>query len=33
MIDAIAAVAADELGWDASRRDREVADVEDFYER
>jgi glycerol-3-phosphate dehydrogenase len=33
MIEAIAAVAADELGWDASRRDREVADVEDFYER
>jgi glycerol-3-phosphate dehydrogenase len=31
IVNAIAAIAAEELGWDADRRNREVAAVEEFY--
>jgi glycerol-3-phosphate dehydrogenase len=31
IVGAIAAIAAEELGWDAGRRDREVAAVDAFY--
>jgi len=31
MVKAMAAVAGDELGWDADRRDREVAAIDAFY--
>jgi hypothetical protein len=30
---AIAAIAAEELGWDAAQRDREIAGVNDVYKR
>jgi glycerol-3-phosphate dehydrogenase len=32
MVSAIAAIAAEELGWDADRRNREIAAVDAFYE-
>lgn len=32
MVKAVAAIAADELGWDAARRDQEAAAVDRFYE-
>jgi glycerol-3-phosphate dehydrogenase len=31
MVNAIAAIAAEELGWDADRRNREIAAVDEFY--
>ena len=31
MVGAMAAIAAEELGWDADRRNREVAAVDAFY--
>jgi glycerol-3-phosphate dehydrogenase len=33
MVDAVAAIAGDELGWDPARRDREVRRITEFYAR